>query len=323
MTWVKNDIPKATNAGEYIIYVKATKDGYTDKNTPAFPITVTIAKAEQSFDFDKYDAMADDTNPETIELKGAVPYGKTYDFSATDVAALANGIITYEVVANEDAAEIAADGTLTVNHPGAITVIAKLSGNDNYKECIIKYYLDVTGAVSSNGQYIEFAVAEKNFVIGTSSTISEQRATKKDRWITGDITYSINDVKGVAINPASGKLTVTDIDKLVEEVRDGHNEIVVTAKKAATRRYGADEISYKVIVSFEATPSNPYSLSDVDGTNDWYKTEAIVTPVDGYAIAQKASDSFETTTEFTMQISRLRLLPLPNTTLLKKKLDLI
>ena len=313
VTWVKNDIPKATNAGEYIIYVKATKDGYTDKNTPAFPITVTIAKAEQSFDFDKYDAMADDTNPETIELKGAVPYGKTYDFSATDVAALANGIITYEVVANEDAAEIAADGTLTVNHPGAITVIAKLSGNDNYKECIIKYYLDVTGAVSSNGQYIEFAVAEKNFVIGTSSTISEQRATKKDRWITGDITYSINDVKGVAINPASGKLTVTDIDKLVEEVRDGHNEIVVTAKKAATRRYGADEISYKVIVSFEATPSNPYSLSDVDGTNDWYKTEAIVTPVDGYALAQKASDSFETTTEFSNQGTDVRYVYLKNT----------
>ena len=312
-TWVKNDIPKATNAGEYVIYVKATKDGYADKNTPAFPITVTISKAEQSFDFDKYSAMADDTNPETIELKGAVPYGKTYDFSATDVAALANGTITYEVIADGDAAEIATDGTLTVNHPGAITVVAKLSGNDNYKECVIKYYLDVTGAVSSNGQYIEFAVAEKNFVIGTSSTISEQKATKKDRWITGDITYSINDVKGVAINPASGKLTVTDIDKLVEEVRGGNNEIVVTAKKAATRRYGADEISYKVIVSFEATPSNPYSLSDVDGTNDWYKTKAIVTPADGYAIAQKASDSFETTTEFSNQGTDVRYVYLKNT----------
>lgn len=313
VTWVKNDIPKATNAGEYVIYVKATKDGYADKNTPAFPITVTISKAEQSFDFDKYDAMADDTNPETIELKGAVPYGKTYDFSATDVAALANGTITYEVIADGDAAEIAADGTLTVNYPGAITVIAKLSGNANYKECVIKYYLDVTGAVSSKGQYIEFAEAEKNFVIGTSSTISEQKATKKNRWITGDITYIINDVKGVAINPASGKLTVTDIDKLVEEVRGGNNEIVVTAKKAATRRYGADEISYKVIVSFEATPSNPYSLSDVDGTNDWYKTKATVTPADGYAIAQKASDSFETTTEFSNQGTDVRYVYLKNT----------
>lgn len=313
-TWVTDTIPVATEAGEYVIFVKATKDGYNDKNTPAFPITVTISKADQSFDFDEYDAMANDTNPEAIELKGTVPYGKTYDFSATDVEALANGTITYEIVADEDVAEIAADGTLTVNHPGAITVIAKLSGNDNYNECVIKYYLDVTGAVSSNGQYIEFAETEKNFVIGTSSTISAQKASKKSIWITGDITYSINDVEGVAINPTSGKLTVTDIDKLVEDVRSGNNEIIVTAKKAATRRYGADEISYKVIVSFEATPANPYNLSAVDGTNDWYKTKATVTPVDGYAIAQKASDSFETTTEFSNQGTDVRYVYLKNKT---------
>lgn len=313
-TWVTDTIPVATEAGEYIIFVKATKDGYNDKNTPAFPITVTISKADQSFDFDEYDAMANDTNPEVIELKGTVPYGQTYDFSATDVEALANGTITYEIVADEDVAEIAADGTLTVNHPGAITVIAKLSGNDNYNECVIKYYLDVTGAVSSNGQYIEFAETEKNFVIGTSSTISAQKASKKSIWITGDITYSINDVEGVAINPTSGKLTVTDIDKLVEDVRSGNNEIIVTAKKAATRRYGADEISYKVIVSFEATPANPYNLSAVDGTNDWYKTKATVTPVDGYAIAQKASDSFETTTEFSNQGTGVRYVYLKNKT---------
>lgn len=313
-TWVTDTIPVATEAGEYIIFVKATKDGYNDKNTPAFPITVTISKADQSFDFDEYDAMANDTNPEVIELKGTVPYGQTYDFSATDVEALANGTITYEIVADEDVAEIAADGTLTVNHPGAITVIAKLSGNDNYNECVIKYYLDVTGAVSSNGQYIEFAETEKNFVIGTSSTISAQKASKKSIWITGDITYSINDVEGVAINPTSGKLTVTDIDKLVEDVRSGNNEIIVTAKKAATRRYGADEISYKVIVSFEATPANPYNLSAVDGTNDWYKTKATVTPVDGYAIAQKASDNFETTTEFSNQGTDVRYVYLKNKT---------
>lgn len=313
-TWVTDTIPVATEAGEYVIFVKATKDGYNDKNTPAFPITVTISKADQSFDFDDYDAMANDTNPETIELKGTVPYGQTYDFSATDVNALAGGTITYEVVADQDIAEIAADGTLTVNHPGAITIIAKLSGNNNYNECVIKYYLDVTGAVSSNGQYIEFAETEKNFVIGTNSTISAQKASKKSRWITGDITYSINDVEGVAINPTSGKLTVTDIDKLVEDVRSGNNEIIVTAKKAATRRYGADEISYKVIVSFEATPANPYTLSAVDGTNDWYKTKATVTPVDGYAIAQKASDRFETTTEFSNQGTDIRYVYLKNTT---------
>lgn len=312
-SWVKDTVPVATNAGEYVIYVKATKDNYSDKETPAFPITVTISKADQSFDFDEYDAMENDANPETIELKGAVPYGQTYDFSATDVEALANGTITYEIVADEYAAEIATDGTLTVNHPGAITVIAKLSGNDNYNECVIKYYLDVTGAVSSNGQYIEFAETERNFVIGTSSTISEQKATKKSIWIIGDITYSINNVEGVTINRSNGKLTVTDINKLVEEVRNGNNEIVVTAEKEATRLYGADKVSYKIALSFEATPAEPYTLSATDGTNDWYKTKATITPAAGYTIAQNASGTFSATTEFNNQGTDVRYVYLKNT----------
>lgn len=313
-SWVKDTVPVATNAGEYMIYVKATKDNYSDKETPAFPITVTISKAEQSFDFDEYDAMVNDTNPETIELKGPVPYGKTYDFSATDINALAEGTITYEVVADQDIAEIATDGILTVNHPGAITVIARLSGNKNYKECEIRYYLNITGAVSTNGDYINFAEDEKNFVIGTSTTISDQKATKKHALITGNISYSINDIDGVDISASNGKLTVSDIDKLVEEVRGGNNVIIVTAKKASTIFHGSDEITYKVNLSFEATPTNPYTLSDVDGTNDWYKTKATVTPVEGYAIAQKASDSFENTTEFSDQGTDIRYVYLKNTT---------
>lgn len=313
-TWVKDVIPVGTDVGEYVIYVKATKDGYNEKTTVAFPITVTISKASQSFDFDEYDAMENDTNPEGVELKGSVPYGQTYDFSATDTAALAGGTITYEIIADEDVATITADGILTVNHPGAITVIAKLSGNKNYKDCEIRYYLNVTGAVSSNGQYIEFAEAEKNFVIGTDSTISEQKADKKDRWISGDIAYSINNIEGIVINPASGKLTVTDIDKFVEAVRAGNNVITVTAKKAATRWYGADEISYKVNVSFETTPTDPYTLSAVDGTNGWYKTKATVTPAAGYTIAQNAGDAFAESTDFSNQGTDVRYVYLKNTT---------
>lgn len=312
-SWIKDTIPVATDAGEYVIYVKATKDNYSDKETPAFPITVTISKADQNFAFDEYEAMANDTNPEAIELKGFVPYGQTYDFSATDDAALANGAISYEIIANEGVAEIAADGILTVNRPGAITVIATLSGNENYNECVIKYYLDVTGVVSANGQYIEFAESEKTFVIGTSNTISEQKAEKKDIWIMGAISYNINDVNGVSVNSTNGKITVTDIDKLAEEIRNGNDEIVVTAKKEATRLYGADEVSYKIALSFEETPAESYTLSATDGTNDWYKTKATVTPVDGYTIAQNASGTFSTTTEFNNQGTDVRYVYLKNT----------
>lgn len=312
-TWVTDTIPVATEAGEYVIFVKATKDGYNDKNTPAFPITVTISKADQSFDFDEYDAMKNDVNPETIEIKGTIPYGKTYDFSATDDAALAGGTIVYEIVADEQVAEISANGTLTVNRPGNITVIAKLSGNNNYNECEIKYYLVVTGAVSTKGDFIKFAESEKSFLLGTNNTISEQKAAKKDMWITGDITYSINSVNGVSINKNTGKLTVTDIDKLSEDVRQGNNKIIVTAKKSSTWFHGTDEISYNVTLSFEATPVVPYTLSEVDGTDKWYKTKATVIPVDGYTIAQKASGSFATTTDFCDQGTDVRYIYLKNT----------
>ena len=316
----EEEIPTVTNAGSYIVWVKAVKDGYNESDVhvnPAAgavaPYNVYIAKAEQSFAFDEYDAMANDTNPEAIELKGFVPYGQTYDFSATDDAALANGAISYEIIANEDVAEIAADGILTVNRPGAITVIATLSGNENYNECVIKYYLDVTGVVSANGQYIEFAESEKTFVIGTSNTISEQKAEKKDIWIMGDISYNINDVNGVSVNSTNGKIIVTDIDKLAEEIRNGNDEIVVTAKKEATKLYGADKISYKIALSFEATPAEPYTLSATDGTNDWYKNKATITPVAGYTIAQNASGTFSATTEFNNQGTDVRYVYLKNT----------
>lgn len=316
----RTDIPTVTDAGSYIVWVKAVKDGYNESDVPVnpaagavAPYNVCIDRAEQTFNFSKYDAMKNDANPETIEIKGTIPYGKTYDFSATDDAALAGGTIVYEIVADEQVAEISANGTLTVNRPGNITVIAKLSGNNNYNECEIKYYLVITGAVSTKGDFIKFAESEKSFLLGTNNTISEQKAEKKDMWITGDITYSINSVNGVSINKNTGKLTVTDIDKLSEDVRQGNNKIIVTAKKSSTWFHGTDEISYNVTLSFEATPVVPYTLSEVDGTNNWYKTKATVIPVDGYTIAQKASGSFATTTDFSDQGTDVRYIYLKNT----------
>ncbi len=142
--------------------------------------------------------------------------------------------------------------------------------------------------------------------------------------IGGTITYSINSIAGISINENSiagisinektGKITVTDVDNLVEEVRKGNNKILVTAKKSATRWYYADEVSYMVTISFESTPAAPYTLSKEDGTNGWYKTKATVTPVEGYTIAQKASGNFATTTDFSNQGTDVRYVYLKNTT---------
>ena len=73
-SWVKDTIPVATNADEYEIYVKATKDNYSDKETPAFPITVTISKAEQSLQFVNQ-------VPTEVTVDETTPENNVYDFS--------------------------------------------------------------------------------------------------------------------------------------------------------------------------------------------------------------------------------------------------
>lgn len=264
-------------------------------------------KEPQHLEFKNYTAMLNDENPEIIECKGEVPYvGQTYDFAAVDAEGLAGGTIRYELDADRETAEISESGMLTVKRPGAITVTATLSGNEDYEECEIKYYLKVSGVVSKEGDYIAFKDAEKKFVPGTSDTVSDQKAEKKDNAVTGGVTYSIRAVNGVSIDKDSGKITVTDIDKLAEEVQNGNNEIAVTAEKEATEFYGEDRATYTVTLSFAETPDNPYTLSSADGTNGWYKTKAVVTPADGYEIAQKAGGTFGKATEFSDQGTQIR-----------------
>ncbi len=320
--WI-DTVPTVTDAGSYIVWVKAVKASYNDKDvtvTPAqsaiAPYNVYVAKADQNFDFDEYDAQISGAPAEQVPLAGALPYGKTYDFSATDTANLAGGSISYKVELEEDGiASISDAGILTVDYPGEIKVIATLSGNDNYNECVIEYKIDVSGTVSAQGQYISFANDQVNYVLGTSDTISEKKATKSSYYIRGSISYEMESVNGVEIDESTGKITVTDYDQLAAAIhaKGGSLEAIVTATKAKFGKYGVDTASYKVVMTFEATPATPYTLSKITGTNDWYKDTATVTPASGYTIAQKASATFAATTDFNNQGTDVRYVYLRNT----------
>lgn len=318
--WV-DEIPTVTDAGSYIIWVKAVKDSYNDADVtvdPAAsavaPYNVFIAKAEQSFAFDKFTGETS-----TDQLSGEVPYGKEYDFSATDTAALAGGTITYQVELDEEGiASIDANtGLLTVDYPGSIKVIATLSGNDNYKERVIEYMLDVSGVVSSQGQYISFANNQVDYVVGTSNTIADQVAIKADNRIKGNISYGLDRAPGVSINANTGVVTVTDYNALAEAVRattDGSLELTVTATKAQSGRYGVDTASYIISITFETTPANPYTLPATDGTNGWYISNVEITPAEGYKIAKAAADVFTDSVTFSDQGTATRYVYLKNTT---------
>ena len=318
--WV-DEIPTVTDAGPYIVWVKAVKDSYNDADvtvTPAAsavaPYNVYIAKAEQTFAFDEYTGATG-----TDQISGEVPYGKEYDFSATDAAALAGGTITYKVELDEDGiASIDANtGLLTVDYPGSIKVIATLSGNNNYKECVIEYTLEVSGIVSSQGQYISFANNQVDYVIGTSDIVANQAAVKASNRIKGSISYELDKTPGVRINAATGEVTVTDYNALaaaIQATTDGSLELTVTATKAKSGKYGKDTASYIISIAFEAAPANPYSLPAVDGTNDWYILNVDVTAADGYKIAKAAGDSFADKVTFSDQGIETRYVYLKNAT---------
>lgn len=320
--WDEDVIPKVTNAGSYIVWVKAVKANYNDSEVPVIPAedaiapyNVYIAMADQTFDFDEYDAHTSENDRETITLSGLVPYENvTYDFSATDTKALAGGTITYRVECEEGVASIGNDGILTVNYPGDINVFATLSGNNNYNECVIEYYLNVTGEVSAQGDYISFPTQQVDYTLGTSDTISTQRAEKTNDRILGDVTYSMDAVEGVEINEQSGALTVTDYDALAAAIRgaDGALNITVTATKAEHDFYGQDTASYTVTVCFEKTPTEPYTLPAATGENGWYTTSVVVTPAARHTIAQSASGAFDKNTTFSDQGSAVRYVYLKN-----------
>lgn len=316
-----DEIPTVTDAGSYIVWVRAVKDSYNDKDVdvePAAsavaPYNVYIAKAEQSFSFDEYVAGGNGTE----QIAGEVPYAKEYNFGATDTAALAEGTITYDVELSEDgiASIDPTSGLLTVDYPGTIKVIATLSGNDNYNDCVINYTLEVSGVVSAQGQYIRFANDYVDYTLGTSDIVSTQTAPKTNSRITGAVTYGLDRTPGVAINRNNGTVTVQDYNELANAIRsttDGTLKLVVTATKAGLWPYGEDTASYIINITFETTPTTPYTLPPIDGTNGWYKSNVDVTPAAGYNIAKNITDTFESVTTFDNQGTETRYVYLRNT----------
>lgn len=318
-SWKKYDkaagtVPTVKNAGDYTVYIKAVKDSYNDKEYPEFPLNVHVEKAEQTLAFNNYTEVGG-----TDQISGEVPYGKTYDFSATDVTTLAGGSISYEITTDED--DIASinenTGLLTVNYPGVITVKAILTGNENYSDCTIEYRLEVSGAVAEEGNYIYFTSGQVDYVLGVSDIVSTQTALKRSNRIRGTIRYSIDPNYGLTIG-RNGTVTVSDYDKLADSIRsttDGILKLTVTATKERARGYDEDTAKYVIAIKFEETPSEPYTLSpeEADGTNGWYKSSVTVTPKEGYEIAQAVSSVFGATTAFSNQGTDVRYVYLRNT----------
>lgn len=328
--WEK-EIPKVLNAGSYIVWVRAVKENYNDSNvdvegapSASAPYNVYVAKANQSLQF-KNDAYKDGDITEVTLASNEFPM--TYDFKAIDEKKEAGGTITYSIALSEeeenaeDITEVAtidaATGELTVVGAGAVIVKATLSGNNNYKECVITHQLNISMEVSEQGEFIKFEkdgqiVSEVPYVLGTNGGVaSDLQAKKIKKWDKGKITYSVDgDEKkyGLTCNEKNGKITVSDYEKISQEIQknQGILTVKVVAHKSKTLFYPADSASYLLKICFMDTPEEAYSISSPDGNNGWYKTAPTVTPKEGYQITNNLSQTFESKVSFTDQGSATR-----------------
>lgn len=320
VSWAKNIIPKKTDAGEYVIYVKATKENYSDKETPAFPITVTIAKAEQSLQFEN-------TVPTEVTVD-KTDHGKNiYDFSVTGEN-LSGQDVKYSLVdaSSDGVASISDDGQLTVAKAGIVTVKATREGNENYSA--VNIYATVTIKVSDNG-LISFVKDTVNYVLDESGNVSAETAIKAND-DNGKLTYSIDNTNvGLSIDSQTGKVTISDRNKLAKAMgHSGSVTVTVTVEKATgtvtapkwvlqdgwlwlyksvtEEVYPSASASYTLLITYATAPEFDTICQITDpAETGWYNAEnpAVVSPVDAakYSIALDSPERFSESQTISMQ----------------------
>lgn len=316
------DYPTVKDAGSYTIYVRAIKEGYNNAQYPTYPISVKVAKAEQSgfkFAGDSH-AATGNSSVTIVGSPGADGYGdQTFKFNAEDPDNFAKGEITYKVEFEKNTdglnideyATIDDDGTLHVYFPETFIITASLSGNENYYDKDLTYTLTVSTVTSEDGELIKFkenegsseTVSEVAYILGSTAlgenVVSLLQAYKdngtKDN---GTVKYSIDRTNiGLDINENTGKITVSDYSTLADALiaNGGELKIQVTANKTKSTRgnFAADHASYILTISFMNTPSDPYKIDGTIGTNDWYTSEITVSASDvsAYSVSKECSPS--------------------------------
>lgn len=308
-----------TNAGTYEVTVTLSRENYADKEVV---VNAFIAKAPQSISFtsNSYENGGSSTVPYTEDIADS-----PFDFSVT-IENGASPSVTYSLQYGEtedetenNFASIDENGQLTITGVGTVTITATQAGDTNYESAEISYTISVSPP--SNGKFIKFNESPVYYVLGTNDNlISDQLAERipvsgygiQDR---GAITYHfLDDTQasnfGIALNTShnQAKVTVTDYEALTKamEENNGSVSISVVAEKAKWRMYDADSASYTIIVQFaECESETPYTLkesvSDAEalagpnGSNNWYDTEIVVLPAEGYTLAReinKNADNF-------------------------------
>ena len=317
----QDDIPTVTDAGSYIVWVKAVKDSYNDENVTVekpdglqAPYNVYVAKADQQVAFDS-ENLNDKVTVSATE-------SNTYDFSATKTANLSGETVQYELVnkTSDAAAEISADGQLTVYRAGIVTVRAYVNESANYNS--VEIFHTVVIDVTSDG-LVTFDTTSLEYTLKSVNTVDYQTASKANVDDNGTVTYSI-DNSLFTIDANTGAITIVDRNALFAAMgENGTVTATVTAKKTkgslSGKKYadGAvsdvtedvypeSETAYKVTVKYAIDTDYEAIIKLAEaGETGWHNKDhhAVITVNEGqnYQIGLDAPKDFDTTKEITQQ----------------------
>ncbi len=310
--WV-DTIPTVTDAGSYLVWVRALKEGYQAAEVSVIPAAkaqppynVYVEKAPCDIAFTNSHYTADGHS--TFGVETAFPSSQTFDFSAETSSK--GGKVHYSIIEDENfkgMAQInAATGQLTVSAPGVVTVVASFDGDTNYESCRVQHTLEVYWENFSQSDMVAFQnpTVAPYTVNGNSPAVVTNTAAPSYPIDPGKLTYRIQSDENLGLSVDDhGAVTVSDYGALLTAVgkaqNDGGLTVTVQVDKAAWGwlpishhyMFPAGTATYSFKISAIPAPAASVTFSEPDGKNGWYNQPMTVTAPEGFTIAKVAENT--------------------------------
>lgn len=324
--WIEltdSDKPMVKDAGSYTIYIKAhIDDNHNDKETEAYPINVTVEKADRIVSFSESTA---EINPENVSGMYS-EYPKTFKIEATENIC-GSGDITYSVdFPNDEAKEAfennvseiatinSATGEIEIKGTCSVKVIATVPELNNYKGDSEEYVIEVNTSPNLGGDWVAF---DKDVVDYTIGEAFKENLAKNLNGALGVRKYHIEKetedgieecreafgisikekVSGFNNDPVLEITNIAELAKCVEE-NNGEFPIKICVVKEKAFSYNKDENSYILNVKFADVPEAPYIIETKPNGEGWFNQAVEILPTEGYKISKTVNGDFGKSVEF-------------------------
>ncbi len=309
--------PTVTDAGSYIVWVKAIQENYNDSMvdvTPAAsaiePYNVYVAKAQQEMVF------TSPTEASTTLQGTKSEFPKKIQFTAENQTNT-SGIVSYTVELAEGApVDISIDevatidpvsGELTILSNGEIIVKATTPETDNYQECSIEH--NVTTYIESDyaGQFVKFDLSSINYELGTNDGKTPVNNASPQNEGIGSISYRLEEAAeryGLEIAHEYNVMEVrrdyfvqiTDYQKLTKVLLENNGTLTVTVFADKAECWGQEDDSAYYLLNISFAPAPTESVYKVSGTlqNGWYNGDVMIAANDASQYTVSASAEPET-----------------------------